>query len=104
MDDFAAFEVFGQRRATVLVPLSRWLVGGTRRRWLAAFAAATEAVLQGRVEFTLQLGVLGPQPGDLREQLTDHRLERGDITWQRRVGIGSRGVHPPILASGPAQR
>ena len=86
VDDLAAFEVFGQRRAAVRIASGRWLLGGGRRRWRAAFAAATEPVLQGRVEFGLSVrrsrarscwirrAAPGPSPG----------------AWERRSAAGHR--------------
>src|SRR5262249_34188691 len=56
VDDLAAFEVFGQRRAAVFIAPGRWLLGGGHRRWCAAFTPTTEAMLQRRVE-------LGPEFG-----------------------------------------
>src|SRR5262249_54187649 len=78
VDDLAALEVLGQRRAAVLITSGGWLLDRRHRRWGAALAAA-EPVLQRRVQLGRQLGDPGfelPVPG---EQLPDHRLERGNV-------------------------
>ncbi len=95
VDDLPPFEVLGQGRATVLIA-SGWLLGGGHRRWRPAFAPAAEPVLQGGVEFGLQFGVLGPELLEFGEQLTNHRLERGHVVRQRRIGGERGGVHAPF--------
>src|SRR5437868_14243336 len=58
-----------------------------------AFGPAAEAVFQRLVELAPQIRILGAQPRDLREQLTDHALQRGDVVGQRRIRGLSRSVH-----------
>jgi hypothetical protein len=74
VDDLTPLEVLGQRRTAVPVAPAPGLVGACRRPGPGALGAAAEAVLQGRIELAFQLGVLGAQPGQLGEQLPDHRL------------------------------
>ena len=85
VDDLAAFEVVGQRGAAVRVPPGWRLVGGAHRR-RTAFAPATESVLQSRVQFGRQVGVLGPQLGPPR------RAGRGPSpgAWRHRSAGGHR--------------
>ena len=103
VNDLAAFEVVGQRRATVVVA-SRWWFGSF---WLGrrlSFATAAEAVLQGGVELRLQLGNSVFELLILDEQFADHRLKRGDIARQRRIGRKIRGVHASKMAHRMAMR
>jgi hypothetical protein len=51
-------------------------------------------VLERRIEFDLEFGVLGAELLEFGEQLTDHRLERGDIRRQRGIGGERGGVMP----------
>lgn len=57
-----------------------------------ALAVVSEPVFGGRVEFGLQLGVLGAQPGHLDQQLPNHRLKRGHVGREWGVGIGREGI------------
>jgi hypothetical protein len=94
VDDVPARQVLGQHSPAVLVPtFGRFVVGLGFTAFGPAFAAAAEAVLQGRVELGFQLGVLGTQPGHFGEQLPDHRLQRGDVVGQGDIGGSRRGVH-----------
>ena len=100
----SALEMFGQRRAPVLVTPTWRLAGGLRRR-CATLAPATEPVLQGGVEFGFEFGVLGAQLLEFGEQFTDHRVERGDIGRQRGIGSKRGGVHArltPVTRTGSA--
>jgi hypothetical protein len=52
-------------------------------------------MLQGGVEFGFEFGVLGAEFGEFGEQFTNHRLERGNVGRQRRIGSKRGGVHAP---------
>ena len=90
--DVATLQVLGQGGTTVLVASGRRLVLAGPGPGLT-LAAATEAVLQGRVQLAAQLGVLGAQPGQLGEHLPQQRLQRRHVVGQRRVGGQGGGVH-----------
>jgi len=89
----ATFEVLGQRRAAVVIALGRGLLGGGYRRRGATLAAPTEPVLQGGVEFGFEFGVLGAEFLEFGEPFTNHRLERGHVGRQRRIGSKRGGAH-----------
>jgi hypothetical protein len=50
-------------------------------------------MLQGGVEFGLQLGNLLFEFLVFGEEFSHHRLERGDIGWQRWIGRSRGGIH-----------
>jgi hypothetical protein len=78
----------------VLVPtFGRFVVGLGLAAFGPAFAAAAEAVLQGRVELGFQLGILGTKPGQFGEQLSDHRLQGGDVVGQGGIRGKRGGIH-----------
>jgi hypothetical protein len=93
VNDLAALEALGQRRAAVVIAPGWWLLAAGHRRRSATFAPATKPVLQGGVKFGPEFGVLGSQLLEFGEQFTNHRLERGDIVRQRRIGSKCGGVH-----------
>ena len=93
-DHLTPLQVPGQGGAAMFVALLGGLLGAGRRPGPElALGAAAEAVLQRLLQLLAQLGVLGPQPGHLGEQLPDQRLERRHVVGQGRIGAEGGGVH-----------
>ena len=90
--DLAALQVVGQGCPAVGAAPADGLVL-RRFRSDPAFAATAEAVLQGRVEFAAQLGVLGAQPGQLGQHLAEQRVQGRHVIGQRHAGGEGGGVH-----------
>ena len=93
LHQLATRQVFGQGSAAMRVTLGCRLgvAGNALRR--AAFTAAAEAVLQGRIELAAQLGILRPQSCQLGQDLAQQRLQRRHVVGQRRSGVEGGGIH-----------
>jgi len=100
VDDFAAFEMFGQRLSTVFVATRLGLVAGGNWGRDTTFASTTKPMLQGGIEFGLKCSVRNAELSKFSEELSDHRLKRGDVGRQRSVGSKSGGIHAPSNTAG----
>jgi hypothetical protein len=117
VDNIASLEMFGYRRATMLIATAGRLVGGGLGRWGAFFRSTSKTVFQSRIEFGLECRVLGTEFGEFRfefgilgtglgefgEEFADHRLKCGDIIRQRSVRSQERGIHACLNTVGLAR-
>jgi len=92
VNDLPAFQRLGQGRSTMRFGSARLVLLGIHSRELA-FRTPAEAMLQGGIQFTTQLGVLAAQVGHLGEGLSQQGLQRRYVVGQRAIGRKREGVH-----------